>query len=673
MSDVLAEALRYASIGWRVIPIRPRAKVPPMRSWQTVATTGTASINKWWKRQYLGHGVGIATGQESGVWVLDVDPGNDGLINLSNLVAEHGSLPKGPKALTPSGGIHLFFRNPSGLHVATTKNVAGAGLDVRGDGGQVVAAPTGHPLDACKLCQAGRDHDLRPYMWADGRSPWEIGLPDAPEWLLDLVVPERAAPPPTPPPPAERLSLPVDTIGGSAAAEMTSAHDWHRLLERDGWQPAGNAPGGDTFWTRPGKSVAQGVSAVLHEPDGPFVNYSTSVPALCQTWARSPKGDGWAYSIFGYIAATGFDGDRSAAARDWHTRKVQNQHDDWVATSGGVQPGQLSPDSPASTDDDFAFDAAFAHLIDWGSFWQQDHSQQEWEIWPLVPKGRAVALFAPAKAGKSTVTLAAVAAAAVGDRVFGQWQPPEPVDVLYMDYEMTEADIWERLNELGYGPETDLSHLHYALLPSVAPLDTDRGAMQVVMLAQHVGAKVVVIDTFSRAVQGDENDSDTFRDFYRHTGMALKSRGIACLRTDHAGKDIDRGQRGSSAKNDDVDLVWALERSDTGVSIYRTHSRVTWVPEKIEIDQIEHDDGEVVYRIADRRQYPQGTKELAQLLDRLGVPLDASARQAAKMLREAGESAKNERIRLAQQYRTSHEIAAWSTATRSDADEDDLA
>jgi hypothetical protein len=242
--------------------------------------------------------------------------------------------------------------------------------------------------------------------------------------------------------------------------------------------------------------------------------------------------------------------------------------------------------------------------------------------------------------------------------VFGQWET-EPVHILYLDYEMTEADIWERLNDLGYGPEFDMSHLHYAMLPSLFPLDTLEGAKQVYALAKAVEAEVVVIDTFSRAVQGAENDADTTRAFYRYTGTALKGAGIACMRTDHAGKDTERGQRGSSGKNDDVDVVWSLERTDQGVKMHRTHSRVTWVPEHLELDQVEHDDGTVVYRIADRRQWPEGTRDLAELMDEIGIPLGASGRQAAKMLRDAGESAKNERIRAAQQWREAHSTEQW--------------
>ena len=49
--------------------------------------------------------------------------------------------------------------------------------------------------------------------------------------------------------------------------------------------------GDDTLWTRPGKDARTGVSAILHEPEGPFVNYSTNAPDLQQDWARSTTGE----------------------------------------------------------------------------------------------------------------------------------------------------------------------------------------------------------------------------------------------------------------------------------------------------------------------------------------------------------------------------------------------
>lgn len=292
-------------------------------------------------------------------------------------------------------------------------------------------------------------------------------------------------------------------------------------------------------------------------------------------------------------------------------------------------------------------------LIDWDRFWTQDHNIEEWVVYPLIPAARTISLYAPAKAGKSTVVLACVAAAVAGKPILGITTPPTQPrpTILYLDYEMTEADVYERLSELGYGPADDLTGLHYSLIPQIDPLDTERGAQAILEAAQRLAVNCVVIDTFGRAVAGEENNADTVRAFYRLTASALKREGIACLRTDHAGKNLEKGQRGTSAKNDDVDVVWQLSRQQGGVKLNRTHSRVPWVPQHLDIAQQQHDDGRITYQLTTNRTYPDGTAEVAALLDQLGLAVDVSARTAITTLREAGHKARNDRVRAAVQMR----------------------
>lgn len=123
---------------------------------------------------------------------------------------------------------------------------------------------------------------------------------------------------------------------------------------------------------------------------------------------------------------------------------------------------------------------------------------------------------------------------------------------------MTESDLRDRLSEFGYGPDDNLDHLHYLIRPNLHPL-TDRQAGQLlVKTAKELDVALVVIDTLSRAHDGDENDSGPIRDMYQATFGPLKSAGVTVLRLDHTGKDATKGQRGSSAKNDDVAVGWLL-------------------------------------------------------------------------------------------------------------------
>jgi RecA-family ATPase len=150
--------------------------------------------------------------------------------------------------------------------------------------------------------------------------------------------------------------------------------------------------------------------------------------------------------------------------------------------------------------------------IDWATFWATESPVEDWLLEPVVAAGRQTAIYATAKAGKSLLVLDATAAAATGRSVLG-YPPQEPITVLYVDLEMTEADLRERLTDLGYGPEDDLSRLHYYQLPPLPPLDGEFGGEILTSIAIEREAALVVIDTMARAVSGAENDADTMRAF----------------------------------------------------------------------------------------------------------------------------------------------------------------
>jgi len=299
------------------------------------------------------------------------------------------------------------------------------------------------------------------------------------------------------------------------------------------------------------------------------------------------------------------------------------------------------------------------YLIEWSEFWDAELDEQEWLLEPLFAQRRAHALYAGAKSGKSYVVLAACAALATG-RPFLDKPAGEPVDVLYCDFEMTLEDLRDRLSEFGYGPDDDLSHLHYALLPSLPPLDTEAGGIALRDAAVAVGAKLVVIDTTSRVIQGDENDADTMRAFYRFTGMLLKQALIAWVRLDHSGKDAGKGQRGSSAKNDDVDVVIRLERTEAGVKLTATHRRMSWFPEETSLT-ISEEQGTVTFALpisATGGGWPAGPKDVADNLERLGAPLDISQRAAVALLQEHGCGAGREKVKAALKHRRQRAEAA---------------
>jgi putative DNA primase/helicase len=158
--------------GWCPIPIKKRSKETALAQLAPYLSRPATSeeLGSWsWP------GVGIVTGDVSGVLVLDVD-GAEGEGELKK--RRH---PITPMVRTASGGLHLYFRHPD-ADIRTGIRVA-PGLDVKASGGYVVAPPS---LGA----------NNRPYEWIV--SPEEAELADPPPWLLGLLKPKRfkgSAPP----------------------------------------------------------------------------------------------------------------------------------------------------------------------------------------------------------------------------------------------------------------------------------------------------------------------------------------------------------------------------------------------------------------------------------------------------------------------------------------------
>lgn len=169
-------ALACASFGWRVIPLRHATKQPVLHGWPRLATTDCETIIEWWSGRYVGSLCGIATGRESGVWVLDIDrKEDDGLAHLQRLEVEHGELPRTFTVRTPNAGEHRYFTYPTDVEVASRgttdkTSVEWRGVESRGWHGQVVAPGT-------RLGVAG-DGTYREYVIVD-----DSALAPAPDWL----------------------------------------------------------------------------------------------------------------------------------------------------------------------------------------------------------------------------------------------------------------------------------------------------------------------------------------------------------------------------------------------------------------------------------------------------------------------------------------------------------
>ena len=201
-------------------------------------------------------------------------------------------------------------------------------------------------------------------------------------------------------------------------------------------------------------------------------------------------------------------------------------------------------------------------LVDWNDLYKRPPFVEEWLAYPVVPKGRLISLYGPAKVGKSLFVLELAASVATGRDFLGQ--PTIKSRVLYIDRENDPyRDVLERLKQMGFSAEELDCNLFYLSFPSIDDFDTQSGAKTILNWVDNHEIDFVVVDTISRFIHGKENENDTWREVYKLTGQELKKRGITFLRIDHSGKDLTKGARGGSAKEQDVDLTWSLSKPKT--------------------------------------------------------------------------------------------------------------
>jgi len=181
VNQILGEALFYESLGWSVIPVKSHSKEPAV-AWTKYQSqrADETQIRAWFEKP--NYNVGIITGDVSKhLLVIDMDlkEGLSGDDTLAELCMEHsGTIPETVECHTGGGGRHLFFHYPPGASIPNSRGSIteglGLGIDVRGNGGYVVAAPSTH--------SNGRN-----YSWSTDNNPHDVEIANVPTWLLNLV------------------------------------------------------------------------------------------------------------------------------------------------------------------------------------------------------------------------------------------------------------------------------------------------------------------------------------------------------------------------------------------------------------------------------------------------------------------------------------------------------
>lgn len=215
----MQDAIQLAKLGIRVMPVhglkwhkdvlvctcgkkdcRSVGKHPIFMRWQQLGLETLPTIETWFIH-YREANLGVITGKDSGLVVLDIDPKNGGYDSLSKAEEQYDTLPDTPTVQTGSGGRHYYFKHP-GFQLTNRAGLFGGGVDLRGDGGFVVAPHSRH--------QSGSQ-----YEWEV--SPEETPFADMPQWLI------------------RELQMPTAKTGVNAAIRQTSSGAMVCEGGRDAW------------------------------------------------------------------------------------------------------------------------------------------------------------------------------------------------------------------------------------------------------------------------------------------------------------------------------------------------------------------------------------------------------------------------------------------------------
>jgi Bifunctional DNA primase/polymerase, N-terminal/AAA domain len=499
--ELLQAALSYAARGWRVLPCHPETKRPVTEHGLHDATADPATITQWWS-QWPGAMIGVRTGPESGIWAMDLDVANgvNGVEAFYDLAAGR-LIPETTKTKTPRGGVHMFFAWADGV-----KNSAGklaAGVDTRGEGGYCILPPSQRSDRKC--------YEPLSDVYPDP--------PEAPQWLLDLVLQPKAD--------AQRVEAPprprATNGSGNAYARAALAAECDRV--------ASAAPGGRNHALNAAAfSLGQLVASGVLDENKVRARLTDAAAGL----AKDDGADSVAKTISSGLTA-GMQQPRQVPERRQQPR--------------GLPPPQPSP---------------------WRFHADADPQLTAWLIKGLLPETGSGLISGQWGSYKTTVALDLAASAMTATPFAGKYIVKRQGGVAYFACEGA-GGLASRLTAIARARGAT-GALPFAYRADCPPLTAD-GALERLSHMVEDAAKglkdkfdvplvLLFVDTIVTAAgyakAGDENDAAAAQRVMSTLDGLSQRTGALVLGVDHFGKVTDTGTRGSSAKEGAADVVLAL-------------------------------------------------------------------------------------------------------------------
>jgi RecA-family ATPase len=484
----LVAALAYARGGWPVFPCSPKDKKPLTLLGFKDATREAKQLRAWWAK-WPDAMIGLRTGPEAGVFVLDVDcdetTGIDGFVALAVLKKQHGALPETLRSVTPRGGSHYFFCWRDGIRNSAGK--LGLGLDIRGDGGYCILPPS-------------QRSDGRHYEWAELSAAEPC---DAPAWLIQLATRRKGSPTAQP------------SVAGTGDADAYA----RAALERECAAVVSAQPG-----TR-NESLNRAAFSLFQLVAGGALSESEVHDRLYGAAVAS-----------GLVADDGADAVRAtiesgASAGLIKPRTIPEPRARYGAngdSNGANQEGTKQDES-----------LRFCDIAAWAN---SEPPEREWAVPDRFPLRNVALLSGEGSVGKSILLMQLGVAHVLAKDWLGTL--PKPGPFLLLNAEDDEGELHRRLADIAahYGATlTELKdHLHILSLAghdAVLGRPDRSGAIQPTWLfrrlkeaARNIQPTLIGLDTSADIFAGNENDRAQVRQFIGLLrGMAIEANALVII------------------------------------------------------------------------------------------------------------------------------------------------
>ena len=531
---MLDAALVYAARGWPVLACRPGGKAPLAAVCPRGvhgATTDADTLRRWWAK-HPNANVAIACGP-GGVAVVDVDPQNDGHVQLEHLLDQHTELPMTVTAQTPRGGLHWYFDHP------TTEVRSGA-----------LRFPNGKVVEGVDFQAAGRFYCLaapsritgieQGYEWMCDQAPGEQAMAPLPQWIVDMMRVDGGI----------KLTDAVGVADEEAEAieecvprgkvdELVSALEaLDPSMAYDDWIRVGMAVH-DRLPGRLGRSIWDQWSAgsgTKFQPDATWKHWKSF---------RNATNGVHVETLFAM-----------AIERGWSHKKD-------VAETLAVLKARMNGAPPAPNNGQQVEEPTPTRRFPVHHPLSIDSTPRTWIIRGRMAKGDMGVLYGPPACGKTVVAVDLTRRVAMGEP-WGDGSKVKPGRVLYLIGEGGRRAIQDRFRAADFdGAMSAQQWGRIGIVDELPRLPQDAEAFANDVLEQQpAGYDLVVVDTLSTLIPGmDENSQAEMSALLEASAIVAKQLGNAALLfLHHSAKSVDtRGPRGSSTLLARVDFCWKAQ------------------------------------------------------------------------------------------------------------------